>query len=323
MTRLRTPRRSRSAAIRRPKACMVALAITVGIVSTACSTALSPSQSPKASSHPATSSRPPSASPSQPSQPSQSSARSSRSPSPPIQQSVSPAAQIKKSCPSVLSWDDFHRSDRSLHRDHLPTGQRYYASGPDPQRIQDNQYVSKVRPQDPDILYVWLRRRPATVAARWVFTPGQTSGQNAVIGLAPRRAVIGHRHLLGFGIGSVQLAVHPQYWQLFYITNTNSSLQYHIVETRSFRQPLHQDGRTVYQMSMKLDPSGSSVMVTYPGGHTTVPNLAVGELWGKLFGIQVRRPHSGDGSARFLAAGASTAPCPARSLLGPTAPHRR
>ncbi|MBO0813066.1 MAG: hypothetical protein J2P23_13625 [Microlunatus sp.] len=240
----------------------------------------------------------------------------SPSPSPSVQKPVSALSKIKESCPSVLSWDDFHRSNRSLHRDRLPTGQRYYASGPDAQRIVHDRYVSAVLPQTPDLLYVWLHRAPATLAARFVFTQGGTPGQIAVIGVAPRHSVIGHRHMLGFGIGSVQLAIHPEYWDLFYLVDNNNKLSYITVGTGHFRRPLRQDGKMVYRMTMTIRPKSSSVSITVPGSHATYQNAAFNELWGRLYGVQVRRPHSTDGSAQFLTAGSSASPCSASALLG-------
>lgn len=306
--------------LRRRRCALVTLLITLSLLSTACSTASSPPGHKVVEHSP---SRPgPSASQTGSSPDSSASARQSPLPSPSPSSSasadkpVSALTQIKHSCPSVLSWDDFHRPNRSLHRDRLPTGQRYYASGPDAQRISHDRYVSNVQPATPDILYVWLVRSPATLAARWTFTPGETSGQNAVIGVAPRHAVIGHRHLLGFGIGSVQLAIYPGYWKLLYVVDDNNQLSYNAVGIGYFRHPLRQDGKTLFQMSMTLHPKSSSVSITFPGGHRTFLNTAFDSLWGRLYGIQIRRS-STDGNAQFTAAGASAAPCTASSLLGP------
>lgn len=303
--------------VRRTRACLAALAITTSMITAACSTAPSASHTPKAtnpspgSSNPAQSSGSPSPSPDPSPSPSASPSASAS-----VHKPVSAVARIRKACPSVLSWDDFHRSNRSLHRDQLPTGQRYYASGPDAQRIRHDHYISDVQPATPDILYVWLNRSPATLAARWVFTPAETSGQNAVIGVAPRHAVIGHRHLLGFGIGSVQLAVYPGYWKLLYVVDDNNKLTYNAVGIGYFPHPLRQNGHTVYRMSMTLHPKSSSVTITFPGGHRTFQSTAFDELWGRLYGIQVRRG-STDGNAEFMTAGSSAAPCSASALLGP------
>lgn len=326
MHRRTLPRPSNPTLMRHPKATLMALTLAAGLLSAGCSPTSSQPQEGNETS-PSTSYA--SASADQPSSSRPQASTSSRATSPapsataPAHKAVSTLARIKDSCPSVLSWDDFHRSDRSLHRDRLPTGQTYYASGPDSQRIHRDRYVSDVQATpNPDILYVWLGRRPITLAARWVFTPGATSHQNAVIGVAPRHAVIGHRHLLGFGIGSVQLAIYTRYWQLFYITNTNYFVEYHTVAIGDFKHPLRQDARTVYQMSMRLHPSNSSVSITYPGGRAHFQNPAFSELWGRLYGLQVRRPRSTDGSARFLASASAYAACPASSLLGPLHRHR-
>lgn len=301
-----------SAAVQPSQSCLLALIIAISVLSGGCSAVSSPPHTPTAISHAPISPHHRSKSPS-PSSVSSSAAVRRRP--------ASALARIKQACPSVLSWDDFHRSDRSLHRDRLPTGQRYYASGPNQQLIRRNRYVSKAQPGVPDLLYVWLGHRPATLATKWVFTPGETSGQNAVIGVAPRQAVIGHRHLLGFGIGSVQLAVYPQYWMLFYITNANYSLHYHTVAMAGFKHGLRQDGRTIYQMAMTLHPANSSVTVRYPGGTGTYANPAFAALWGPLFGLQVRRPQSSDGNVQFLTAGSASAPCSAPALLGAPGHH--
>lgn len=298
------------AAARRTRASLIALAIAASVLPAACSTASSPPSTTHATS--------PSADNPSPAQTSESASPSpapspSASPSASAQKPVSAVDRIRKACPSVLSWDDFHRSDRSLHRDRLPTGQRYYASGPDPQLIRHNRLVSPGAAA-PDILYVWLQKAPVTIAARWFFSARETSREHAVIGVAPRHAVIGHRHLLGFGIGSVQLAVYPDHWWFFYITDVSNSLQYHTVAMGSFSVPLRQDGHTAYRMAMRIQPKASVVTITYPGGRKTVQDPAFDQLWGRLFGIQVTRA-SNDGNVTYLAAASATAPCAPSSLL--------
>lgn len=305
-----------SAPFRRPRVRLLALAITVSLLPAACSTDSTRPRTPHTF---VSSPGSPSASPRSPSEsPSPSPVRS---PSPSAHSAVSALQRVQEACPSVLSWDDFHRSDRSLHRDRLPTGQRYYASGPDAQRISHNQYVSDVAANTPDLLYVWLHRTPVALAARWVFVRDQTMRENAVIGVAPRHAVIGHRHLLGFGIGSVQLSIYPDHMWFFYITNANYSLQYHTVAMMQFNSALHQDGHTVYHMAMAFHPTTSSVVIEYPGGQRTFRNPAFNQLWGRLFGIQVRRPHATDGNVRFVTAGSASRRCSTSSLLGPQRVH--
>lgn len=308
-------RRGWLVSVRRTRACLAALAITTSMITAACSTAPSASHTPKATNpspanpNPAQSSGSPSTSPDPSPSPS-----ASPSASPSVHKPVSAVARIRKACPSVLSWDNFHRSNRSLHRDRLPTGQQYYASGPYPQRIRHDRFVSPGY-HAPDILYVWLQRRPVTVAARWVFSHGQTSREHAVIGLAPRHAVIGHRHLLGFGIGSVQLAIYPDHWLFFYVTNANYSVQYHTIAIGYFSHLLSQDGRTVYQMAMTLHPENSSITIIHPGGRNTFESSAFEGLWGRLYGLQVTRAAS-DGNVSYVTAGSASAPCKPSSLLG-------
>lgn len=224
--------------------------------------------------------------------------------------------QIRKSCPSLLSWDDFHRSDRSLRQDKLPTGQTYIVSGPTEQRIHHNHYSAAVEPQRATILYVPLRQRPVTLATRWIFTPGGTSGENVVIGIASPHALPGHRRP-GFGSGSLQLAVYPQYWRLFYVVNRNHLVQLHTLAIGDFRKPLRQDSRTRYQMALRVDATKSSLTIAYPGGKRNVRNPVIKKLWGTMFGIQVRRPAGSDGSANFLTVGSAAAHCSPSSLLGP------
>lgn len=176
--------------------------------------------------------------------------------------------------------------------------------------------------QEADLLYVWLRRAPVTLAARFVFTPGQTSGQNAVIGVAPRHKVIGVRHLLGFGIGSVQLAIYPRYWQLFYIKNPDYKTYFVTVATGGFPHPLRQDGHTAYQMALTYHPGKSSVTIEFPGGRRTFSNPYFAAFWGRLYAIQMRRPYSTDGNGAFLVAGTAATPCSSAAILGPTRDRR-
>lgn len=328
-TRQSKPDRRQLGAVGRPwKTLLVAGMIAASLAPAACSGNFpGPAASPTTNQSSGTSSHVPNEASGSPS-PSASSPTASPSASPsPTAKPASALAEAKAACPSLLSWDNFHRSNRSLHRDRLPTGQRYYASGPDAQRISHDRYVSQVEPNIPDLLYVWLQRRPTTLAARWVFTPGKTGEQhtrppswspaNAVIGVAPRHAVIGHRHLLGFGIGSVQLAVYPDFWWFFYLTNPDYKVQVHNVAMANFNRPLKQDGRTIYQMSMSFDSLHSSVTVEYPGGRRRFQNPAFNQLWGRLYGLQVRRGQSSDGNVRFVAAASSSERCSARLLLGP------
>ena len=240
--------------------------------------------------------------------------------SPSVAKPLSALARTKKQCPSLLSWDNFHRSNRSLHRDRLPTGQIYYASGPDNQEIVNDRFIPNTHDlgygQQADLLYVWLRRAPVTLAARFVFTKGQTSDENAVIGVAWSHKVIGIRHLLGFGIGSVQLAIYPTYWELFYIKNPDYRAYFITVATGQFKHPLSQDGHTTYDMALTYHPGESSVTVQVPGDKRTYSNPYFSAFWGRLYAIQMRRPHSTDGNGAFLVAGTATRDCSTAEILG-------
>lgn len=327
MTQGPKPGRRRFGPLSRPrKAWLVAAVIAASLVPAACS-GNSPGPGASPTTHPS-----PGHSSQVPTQPSGSPSPSASSPTPSPSASSSPSAkpasalaEAKSACPSLLSWDNFHRSNRSLHRDRLPTGQVYYASGPDNQEIVNDRFVPNTddlgHGQEADLLYVWLRRVPITLAARFVFTPGQTSGQNAVIGVAPRHAVIGVRHMLGFGIGSVQLAIYPTYWQLFYIKNPDYKTYFITVATGQFKHPLRQDGHTTYDMALTYHPGKSAVTIQFPGGRRTFSNSYFADFWGRLYAIQMRRPHSTDGNGAFLVAGTASTACTTAQILGQTKHH--
>lgn len=149
-------------------------------------------------------------------------------------------------------------------------------------------------------ILIWpLPTKPVSVSARFVFTPGSADSQNVVIGTCA----------YSFGRSSVQLAVSPHGWVLFYtLERPAPDTGTAIVNIASGSLPtLAMNGRTSYQMEMQADLTNSSVRIEYPGGTRTISDPAIGKYWGSRFGVQIRRPHSPDGDAAVESISASSA----------------
>lgn len=149
-------------------------------------------------------------------------------------------------------------------------------------------------PKGAPVLIVPNPTEPGVVAERYVFTAGQTMNENVVVGACAT----------AFGASSIQLAVYPDHWLLYYtlkVPPPGTGALVHELATGTFPHPLATDGRTVYQSAMRVDLPNSSVTVEYPGGSRTVTNPVIAQYWGKLMGIQIRHPQPTDGDVQILA----------------------
>ncbi|MGI8761851.1 MAG: hypothetical protein ACR2LF_11280 [Jatrophihabitantaceae bacterium] len=201
-----------------------------------------------------------------------------------------------------VAWGYFHRSDRNIAGQTAPSGQLYgvHVQGPSGTglEIHDGRLVRE-HPQQygvsgAPILIVPVATQPGVVAEQYVFTRGRTMNQNVVIGLCAT----------SFAASSIQFAVSPTDWKLFYTVKLPAPARRTAIVTLSsgrFAMPLAVDGVTRYQSIMQVDPVRSSVTVSYPGGTKTLVNPTIGAYIGPLFGVQIRRPLPTDGDAAITA----------------------
>lgn len=227
----------------------------------------------------------------------------SPTPTPSPSPSTTPTPTPTPTPTTAAMTDNFHRSDRDIAGDRTPSGSSYLVQndqGGTGLRISAEQLV-RGQPQNwgpagAPVLIWPLPSTPTSVGASFVFVPGTAAGQNAVVGACPQ----------GFG-SSVQLAVYPTRWILFYTYQPDPSIDGSSIvniATGSIA-PLAVDGVTEYQMGMEADLATSTVTISYPGGSETISDPAISKYWGSRLGVQVRRPHASDGDARFTSISAS------------------
>jgi hypothetical protein len=193
--------------------------------------------------------------------------------------------------------DTFQRSDRNLDGDRSPSGTSYlvHGGGDTGLAIRSNRLVrsqpSSFGPSAGPILIWPFHGDPSGIAANFVFTPGSTKGQSVVIGACAE----------AFSQSSIQLAVTPARWLLFYTLKRQGQGNGTDVVTIAagiFGRAEPTDGQSVLSMSMTVDLAASSVTISYPSGARSISNPVIAKYWGKRVGVQIRRPSSTDGDAQ-------------------------
>ena len=136
-------------------------------------------------------------------------------------------------------------------------------------------------------------RKPLSRASvSYVFTEGTSAQQNVVLGACET----------SLAIGSIQFAVFPDHWVLFYtLRNKPIGTGTAIVplNTGKFSKPLEMDGKTVYTTTMAVDLEKSEVTVNMPGGTRTFADPHISRLWGNRAVVQIRHPTEADGDAQI------------------------
>lgn len=190
--------------------------------------------------------------------------------------------------------DAFRRSDRNLNGDISPWGEPYvvqFDPGDTRLVIRGERMVrgnaANFGPDGAPVLTAPGRVAPTVVGMSYVFTPGATRRENAVVGVCTR----------SFGYSSVQFAVYPGGWVLFYAQAGSALVD---LASGQFATPLATDAQTVYQTVMSVDLANSSVTVDYPGATQTFTDPAIAQHWGTLAGFQVRHPAATDGDVQVL-----------------------
>lgn len=209
---------------------------------------------------------------------------------------------------SVIFNDDFQRPNQVLASGGngmlAPTGQRYRSEGTVKSDGSDAALISGYRHiwadqitpgSDPiRILDAALDRVPNVVGAEFIFVAGTSNRQNAVIGCMPTDS---------FNNASIQLAIYPTKFRLFYVT---ASAQADVIYT-DLPSPLAVDGTTRHQIFLKRDSATSTVIAECNGVilySWTDPMVLT--HWGKYVGFQERIEVAGDGSVEWTHIAASS-----------------
>ena len=205
---------------------------------------------------------------------------------------------------AVMSWDKFRRSNRRLEGDRAPSGHVYRTTGPpETNLLEDGRYVPRPLPGHASILYTELERTPDTVAAEFVWRSGSTQGANVVLGTCKE----------GFGLGSVQLAIYgstedkrAHRWVLFAVPNPIVD-PYPVLAAGDLREDFEfrMDGITRYRFYLHRTGSDGVLLQLPDGQIITHRHAAIASYWGKVSGVQLRRPRSGDAYAEFTAVASS------------------
>jgi hypothetical protein len=208
--------------------------------------------------------------------------------------------------PDLVMWDDFARPDQTIATSQIegtqaPTGHLYTADLPiTPGIIEDGEFrwtdETSIGGTPIRILATKLERLPETIAARFAFTPGTTTGHNAVVGACA----------VSFSQGSIQLAVWPDQWKIFCVPNPIVD-PYPVLASGTIDPPLAQDG-TEYDMTLRYDPATSSLTADFGNGQSgTATDAQINQYWGNRVCWQLRRENSTDGAVRWsaIAAGSS------------------
>ena len=159
-------------------------------------------------------------------------------------------------------------------------------------RVLEREPADAFGPTGAPILVIETDRPVQELSASYRFTPGSTANQNAVIGACDT----------SFTFGSIQFAVSPASWVLFYtVKKTATDLVTPIVPLAEgrFAAPLATDGRTEYTTTMRVDLDRSSVTVRFPGSQRNFTDPRIAQLWGDKAGIQIRRPSPTDGNIQL------------------------
>lgn len=218
----------------------------------------------------------------------------------------------------LLSWDTFARGDRDLTIDTAPSGETYvtiataalkaYIAG----GMMIRSSTSTFGGNGAAFAYSPHVVQPTVLGALFRFTsfdvntpgtPATTRGQNLVVGATP--AVFSNP-------SSIQFAVWPDTWQLFYTHFNGVSTDIVVLQSGTWATPLAVDDLTAYFAVMRLDTSTSpnwtvrcelnGVLVTSYSG------TEINSYWGNRQGTQIRHQVATDGDVRVLArAAAATA----------------
>ena len=189
------------------------------------------------------------------------------------------------------AWDDFQRPDAIMQTGDLsPSGHVYKITGVAQQYILDERYNSDALGAA-SIAYLQLESKPIKISAKFIFTdegkPLQHFSENAVIGTAEA----------GFGLGSIQLGIWRDRWQLFVVQNPIID-PYPIIMSLKFDEPLQPE--IEYSMSLEWDELTSSITVFAPdGGVMMITHPEINQYWGSRFAIQMRRSRDSFGKVRF------------------------
>lgn len=204
---------------------------------------------------------------------------------------------------NLKGWDNFHRTDRLLNGDTAQSGQVFFTGGGQSNLPLVN---NRHRPIDTlpgaKVLYLPHRTVMDAVAAEFVFTPGTTRTQNAVIGAC--------RNFFGASVspgGSVQLAVYADHqlgqtyeWALFYVEDPVVD-PYPIIASGMLNIDMVDDGETRYVMAMRRTGE-DTVTIELPDGQVlTYINAAIATYWGNNAGFQIRPAQVTDGWGEFTA----------------------
>lgn len=161
-------------------------------------------------------------------------------------------------------YDNFQRSDRDLSKDVCPSTTLGYALQPEPSSdLTTMSIVSGVARRSTTasagspILLAPVRSPITAMGVEFAFTAGTTVPTGAIIGTCA----------VGFGSGSIQLAVHPTGWQLFRYNGGST-----VIASGTFATPLATDGVTRYRAFCWYDAASSSVRISIPAGDGTVNN---------------------------------------------------
>lgn len=201
-------------------------------------------------------------------------------------------------------WDHFQRSDRNLDKDISPSGLPYVTHGHDAPVIRNKKYIRSnlglAGPDGSSILMMPHGYDPTIVGESFVFTPGSTLNQNAVIGTCD----------VGLGTSSVQFAVWPDHWEMFTVELIDGAVTYTTIAKGENSPALKIDGTTKYVTRMQYHQATSSVTVSWGEGQSQTftsadPVTGITANWGTYAVAQVRRPHTTDGDVQFIAFGSN------------------
>ena len=182
----------------------------------------------------------------------------------------------------------------------IETGQILRVNFPDSsQNIVDGKFMCTPNAAEARISYIDTATPIKNIVAEFSFLDNDS---NYTMPEQRANAVIGTTNANGFGLGSVQLAVYPNYWQLFVVQNPIID-PYPILIREYYSTELPRNESLL--MSMKWDQVNSAVKIKVPyrDGTTIVSNSMINQYWGKTLGMQVRRPLSTSGIIAFNSIG--------------------